>query len=346
MATLEEIAKKINLSPSTISRILNTPNSRTHIYSEATKKRVFDAVREMGYQPNLMARSFRTRKSYTIGFLASSLGGPVAQLELEEMERLLAERGYRIFLGFTRDKPELEDAYFQEFNSRKVEGIILAFYERDRTSNSLRRLIQGRMPIVAVGPMVGLGVSYVDVDRAEGAYQLVRHLVIDHQYKEVAFFGADSTSCSIIQRFEGYERALAEAGIAVDEKMIFYHHGMDREKDVLQMARSQFDECLKRLGRLPKAIFASNDQKAIAVMREMKRRGYRVPEDAVVVGFDGIDIGAELPVSLTTVRQPREQISQEVVKLLLNFIENNSSPEPKSVILKPELLIRESCGCK
>jgi DNA-binding LacI/PurR family transcriptional regulator len=345
MLTLEDIARKAKVSRSTVSRILNQSNGKSsHVYSEDTKKKILDIAANMGYQPNALARSFRLKKSFTIGFLAPCLVGPLALLELEEMERLFAEKGYRIFLGFTQYKPELVKDYLREFTSRRVDGAVL-LGEPSQLREIFTQLAHDRIPAVGIGPLEGIGISYVDVDRRQGAYQLVRHLVADHQYREIASFGADPQCSAIIQRFEGYRQALVEGGVAFDEKLSFDHYGTAREAEIFQLGRHQVEECFNRLGRMPRAIFAHNDQKAIAVIRELIRRGYRVPQDVAVVGFDGLDIGAELTVGLTTVRQPREQISRETVKLLLDQIENGIPEKPVEVILKTQLVIRESCGC-
>jgi LacI family transcriptional regulator len=345
MLTLEDIARKAKVSRSTVSRILNSNGKSGHVYSEQTKKKIMDIAASLGYQPNALARSFRLKKSYTNGFLAPGLVGPLALLELEEMERLFAENGYRIFLGFTRYNPDLVRDYLQEFTSRRVDGAVLLGFEPRQMQEIFSWLAQNPIPVVGIGPLKGLGISYVDVDRRQGAYQLVRHLVAEHHYREIASFGADPECTSIIQRCEGYRQGLVDGGVGFDEKLTFDHYGTARETEVFQLGRHQVEECFKRLGRMPRAIFAYNDQKAIAVMRELMRRGYRVPEDVAVVGFDGLDIGAELPVGLTTVRQPREQVSRETVRLLLDQIENGIPDKPEEVVLQPQLVIRESCGC-
>ncbi len=345
MLTLEDIARKAKVSRSTVSRILNPNGKSGHVYSEVTKKKILGIAASLGYQPNALARSFRLKKTFTIGFLAPCLEVDSLTIkELEQLEQLFAEKGYRIFLGFTRNNPEMIQEHVQEFTSRRVDGVVMVGMEAYQLQEIISYLSPYRIPFVGVGAFRGMGICCVDVDRRQGTYELIRHLVTEHHYREIASFGADPKCSAIVERWDGYRQALAEGGIEVDEKLAFDHYGTARETEIFQLGRHQLEECYKRLGRMPRAIFAHNDQKAIAVIGELMRRGYRVPQDVAVVGFDGMGIGAELPIRLTTVRQPWEQISREAVRLLLNQIENGVPEKPEEVVLQPQLVVRESCG--
>ncbi len=161
----------------------------------------------------------------------------------------------------------------------------------------------------------------------------------------MAFLGAEADYSHSSQRFEGYKRALDEAGMEVNEDLIFRIPGVASLALDFAAGRELACRCLDTLGRAPRSIFVSNDSRAIAVIRELTRRGHRVPQDVAVVGIDGDSVGAELPVALTTVRQPVEQLAAEAVRLTMGAIEQDGAAEPESVILQPELVIRESCGC-
>jgi LacI family transcriptional regulator len=348
MATIEQIAKRANVSTSTVSRILHAPgNHKSYTYSEATRKKILGLARELEYRPNMMARSLKGKKSFTIGFLASTLISPLAQIELEELDGLLTRNGYRLVIGCTRNREELEEAHIQEFLARRVDGIILGYFETPKLNERIKKLIGMDLPVVGIGCLSDSGMSYVDLDRAEGTFQLMRHLIVEHGHREIAFLsGAYPAGRSIAAREAGYRRALVESGIEVREELIFQDTIVQRQSDWFERAKGQLQECKGRLGRVPRAIFASNDLKALAVVRELVHQGYRVPEDVAVVGFDGIDVGGQIPLGLTTVRQPRERIAEEAVRLLLEMIEGGKPQEAVPVIIQPELIVRESCGCR
>jgi DNA-binding LacI/PurR family transcriptional regulator len=265
---------------------------------------------------------------------------------LEGLDRRLAERDYRILVGISHGQPSLEDAYLAEFRARRVDAVILPAYDRSLACEGVLELVREGIPVVGIGHLQGMGISYVDVDRTAGVRRLVLHLVRDHGYREIAFFGADPEWPSIVQRLQGYRQALAEASVEFRDELVFDSEGSPSTEEDFTIGQRQIRECLDRLGHIPRSLFVSNDTRAIAVIRELNRRGYRVPEDVAVAGFDGIEIGSQLPVALTTVRQPMEQVTARAVEMAMKSIENGVPSTPDAAVLAPELVIRESCGCK
>ncbi|MFH1615646.1 MAG: LacI family DNA-binding transcriptional regulator [Planctomycetota bacterium] len=349
--TLKDVASRAKVTVSTVSRILNSSKGqggRKHTYSEETKRRVLNAAQKLDYRPNMVARGFRLKKSFSVGILTADLSDPLISLELQELENLLGEKGYRVLLGFTNSKKERLKEYVQDFLSRGIDGLVMVFHSAVGSDGEFRELkaIFGETPLVGLGSLRGTGISYVDIDRREGTYQLIRHMLAEHGHREIALFGYPMPNITLIHRLEGYRHAFAEFGIEVDGNLLFYDQpeGLASYQQ-FEMGRRQVQNCLDRLGRPPRVIFASNDLKAVAVIRELSQRGFSVPHDVAVVGFDGIAIGAELSVGLTTVRQPEKRIAQAVVDMIIQFIEQGMPEQPKEIILKPELIIRESCGC-
>jgi len=338
--TLKDVAKQANVTVSTVSRILNTVGKNTeHVYSEQTRQRVLEAARNLNYRPNLLARAFRTKKSYTVGLLAPDLADPNISLEVQMLEELLDKRGYRVLAGFTASESKRQ-LYVRDFVSRGVDGLIGIY-----TRLGSKEKVPAGLPVVGIGPLAGTGVSYVDLDRAAGAYKLIKHMIEVHGRREIAVFGYPLPNPTMQQRLEGCRRACDECGVAFHEELVFYQEAGASPVLQFETARRQLDQCLDLLGRPPQVIFASNDLKAVALLRRLSQLGYSVPQDVAVVGFDGIAIGGELPVGLTTVRRPQKQMTEIAVGTLLEFVEEGIPNTPRQVVLDPQLVVRESCGC-
>ena len=321
--SIKDIAKKADVSPSTVSRALQ---DHPRISSE-TKTSIQNLAREMGYVPSAAARNLVAKRSTTIGIAISHLSDPYYDRLLRGIEDVAIAQNYQIILSsFNRDfKRELAIIY--DFHERRVDGIIVAGSERNEAYLSAEHKFF--MPIVLINrPAYHFSVS---ANGFTGAKKVVEHLIaLGH--RRIAFITWGSEHPDGLNRLNGYQTALSEHDIVMDEALI-----IDGDGGITGGIKAV--SLLLNLPQPPTAIFGFNDMTAIGVINALRQRGYEVPRDFSVAGYDDLEMAAYYYPPLTTVRQPTYRIGQRAVNMLLKLINggNNVTPE----ILDPELIVRE-----
>jgi len=326
--TINDVAKKAGVSPSTVSRVLNEKPG----ISEETRARVLQAAKELGYVPDMSARSLSSGRTHNIGFVVhyrQSLGprsfyGDV----LAGVDEEARARGYHVI--FSADGANKSPGMVQE---QRVDGLILAGCDIPReTVVSLK--LQG-IPLVLVDNHFDK-VNSVVIDNVGGAYEAVSHLVaLGH--RKIGFVCEWFGDLSFAERFEGYKKALREHGIPFDEALVA--DGLPRQPDSGCVAARRILERAR-----PTAIFAANDLTAVEAMRALQEAGLTVPDDVAVVGFDDGVLAPHSHPPLTSVRVFREEMGAAAVRRLL-VIETPDHP-PTHIKVFTQLIVRESCGSK
>jgi LacI family transcriptional regulator len=311
---------------------------------EETKQRVLAAIAATGYEPDQIAQSLVQQRSRTIalalllgegGFSLSGIGQSRFYFYLHilsEIERETAAAGYDLFLP---SHPYSDFArYVSTLKTRRVDGMIMIapypFEER------VRAMIKSNIPTLFVDA-VGQGprASYVMVDHIGGCRQAIQHLLaLGH--RRIAILTGEKDNDPASQRLLGYQLALAEAGVGMDEKLVL-HAGFDRVEAYEAMVALLKAYC----GEFT-AIVAASDMMAIGALRALREQGIRVPEDVSVVGFDDIDLCPDIDPPLTTIRPDKEVLAQGAVRKLLDIIENNGPVAPS--IASTQLVQRASTG--
>jgi LacI family transcriptional regulator len=328
--TIREVAERANVSPTTVSHVIN----KTRFVSKETRERVLLAMKELGYQPNELARSLRSGKTFTIGLILPDNSNPYFAEISRGIEASAFEADYSVILCNTEDNQEREEFYIDLLLKKQVDGLI--FVAAGDRSDSLYSLARRKIPVIIVDRNVpGPEVDAVLGDNVSGGLAAVRYLIkLGHQ--RIACITGPSNVTPSSGRITGYRKALDEVGIPVDETLLL--HGNFRIESGEQNAL----ELLQRPNR-PSAIFACNDLMAIGAMRAASRLGLHIPQDISIVGYDDIELARYVTPLLTTVYQPKSTMGQVAVKLLLERIENIDRPKQVK-ILQPELVVRESCG--
>ncbi len=327
--TIHDVAKKAGVSPSTVSRVLN---DRPGI-SEETRARVLQAARELGYIPDMSARSLASGRTMTLGYIIHprhtlaphSFYGEVLMGADEEARR----QGYHVVFAAEGDVriPNM-------VQQNRVDGLILAGCDIPRETIVALKL-QG-IPIVLVDNHVEK-VNSIVIDNVGGAYEATKHL-IELGHRRIAFVCEWFGDLSFAERFEGYKKALADHGIPFDEDLIA--EGLPRQPRTGYVAAQRLLE-----KATPTAIFAANDLVAAETLRVLRERGLRVPDDVAVVGFDDGEVALHTVPPLSTVRVFRKEMGALAARRLLDILENPDQP-PTHIRVFTELVVRESCGSK
>jgi DNA-binding LacI/PurR family transcriptional regulator len=322
--SIKDIAREAGVSPSTVSRALNDHPQ----ISTATKVHIQDLANEMGYVPSIAARSLVNRRSATIGVAITDLMDPYYARLMSGIEDGAAAHSYQVILSSYYRDPARELEIVLDFHKRRMEGIIITGSEVEEVYLSPENKFF--MPIVLVNRP---GYPYsVSVDRFLGAKMVVEHLV-DLGHGRIAHITEGPKYRAKSKRFNGYRAALTDHNIPVDEDLI-----VDGDGNISGGIRAV--PRLLDLPQPPTAIFCFNDMTAIGVINALRQRGYEVPRDISVAGYDDLEMASYYHPALTTVRQPTYRIGQSAVEMLLKLIVGAEMVVKE--IVEPDLMIRTS----
>ncbi|MEJ5251153.1 MAG: LacI family DNA-binding transcriptional regulator [Chthonomonadetes bacterium] len=336
-ANMDTIAQQVGVSKTTVYRALHN-TGRIH---PATRQRILEVARSLGYRPNLVARSLRTRRTATIGVVTVGLTGWFYAHVLEGIDKVAYPKQHGVLIAHSDGYPERERSVIEMLIDKRVDGLIVAPCDPQENLDLFQQVLEMQIPLVFIDRYIpSLPVSFVGTNNEEGGYIATKHL-LDMGRRRIAFVSTASRerrATSVIQRFNGYRRALREAGI---EEALELGPGMP---DILPEERYAYDvvdQFLKNGSRFD-AVFAVNDDLAYGAMRAIQAHGLRIPEDVAVVGFDNQDTSAYVSPPLTTVAQPMVEIGEQAAKLLFERIEQRNSALVRHILLSPQLVVRES----
>lgn len=318
-STVRDVALAAGVSVATVSRVLNG----TGQVSEAFEAAVRQAAAALGFRPNLVGRSLRGVRTRTFGVMLPMLSHPVFAECLQGIESAAQVHGYAVTVSTTGYRADAEEAASERLLQQRVDGLILTVADAAR-SPLLDKLDAEGVPYVLAfnhtgGRRVGGGRSAgagrvrpsVGVDNRKAARQMVDHLVgLGHQRIELVA-GQLTQSDRSRQRLAGYQDAMAAAGLASRSPLELAFDARD--------VRAQLQDLLATR-EAPSALFCSNDQLAMTVIRDLRRLGRQVPDEISVVGFDGVQVGELMSPVLTSVVQPNADIGRTAVELLLQVL--------------------------
>jgi len=323
--TIRDVAARAGVSTSTVSRVLDERLPRS---DSAAARRVRAAALELGYRRDVAAASLRRGGTQAVGVLVGRLSDPVMGLLFEAIADACEQRHLFALVGTTHDEEERERHAAEALLQRRVDGLILT---TARIGDDFPAVLRGR-GVAHVLALRGDGTSPSSVGDDElGGYLATRHLV-DLGHRRIGLVAGPEHAVSARNRRAGYERALGEAGVAAAPELVRGStFGMESGEVAGAALLGQADP--------PTAVFAVNDHTAVGVLAAATHLGLRVPEDVSVVGYNDIPLAERLPVPLTTVRVPLDQIAVNAVELLLEAIAGRPAA---SRVVMPSLIPRGS----
>ncbi len=348
MVTLKDIAEKTGLSVGAVSQLLNTSDSR---YSAATKARVEKVAREMGYRPNRTAQSLRNKKSKTIGVVNFGSLHQLTTQRLYHVVKAIHSREYRpviydvSWIGDNIKAGDLMDAH--------VDGVVLVNPHSFYPAGKIAELIGGGVPVVSIGGYCLPGITKFLADKKHGFYLLTKHL-ISLGYTSIALLTnmpdderARKYAWHAVGAVDGFNKALAEHKDSATLDAVVYSNNPSQTS----AEEGNYSGGYLAMGRLldkgppPQAVLCSNDSWAIGAMRACTERGLEVPRDIAITGFENELAGRFGPVPLTTVSHPLEEIAEQAVARLFDFITKGvKEMQDETKIVRGSLIVRRSCG--
>jgi LacI family transcriptional regulator len=329
--TLKEFAAILELSQSTVSRIINGAGG-AHRIAETTQQRVLHAAALYGYTANSVARSLRQKRSYTIGVIVPEISDGYSTAVLSGVEDELLKDGFFYFVVSHRHRAELLEGYPRMMLARSVEGII-----------AVDSAIEERLPVPVVsvsGHTRREGVINIELDHEQAAHLALSHLQ-SLGHKHIAFIKGQAFSSDTSPRWLAIAEIAKSLGIAIDPRLVVQLQSPEAGPGPgIEVTR----ELLGTSQRFT-AIFAFNDITAIGAIVALKEAGYRIPRDVSVVGFDDVLVASTNNPPLTTIHQPLRGMGQAAASTLLGLIRDDiPHPHPAAITVYPKLVVRKSTG--
>lgn len=336
-STLKDIAKAAGVSTATVSRVLN--NKLTVSVTDATRQRVLQSAKELGYKPNFVARNLATKGSFRLigaifpAHVQSVLSHPFYITVLRGIADFCQEQGYAVTVYFA-DLDASKETY-ERVMKITVDGFILT--TTDKRDTFITRFLEAKTTFVHIGKLPGqskLSTNFVDIDNYRGARLATQHLISLGHRRIATITGLPSMAAGL-DRLKGYEDALHEAGLQRDPALCV-------EGDFDELSGYLGMEQLLDLEDRPTALFAASDAMAIGAMRALQEKDITIPDQMAVIGFDNIRQAKDTHPPLTTINQPIFQLGRTAAESLIHLI-TNAGQQPHH-ILQPELVKRKSCG--
>ncbi len=328
--TIKDIASKVGVTAATVSMVINNNKK----ISEATREKVLKAIQEMNYHPNYIGRSLVMGKTENICLVATSFAS-VFSLELVKgVEQRLSDTKYNLSLYSTRGSAENEREILKKiFYERRVDGVLSMTATFDK--HLIDEFKNQEMPVVLI-EQVTEGAPCVKVDNEKGGYIATDYLIKKGR-KNIAIVLGQKVAANAYERQAGYEKALRDNGMQVNEDNIIriIHYSFEEGKEVMRKIVND--------GRKIDAVFsAAGDVCAMGIMAEAKAHNIRIPDDMSLVGFDDLYMATLTTPALTTIKQPIAEMGMQALDMLLNIIEKKSSDTSRVITFEPTLIIRDS----
>jgi len=316
-----DVAREAGVSVATVSKVIN---GRYGVASE-TSARVLQVVHDLGYESSLVARSLRSHRTGVIGILVAGFEPFSAEI-LKGVGTALRGSPYEVLVyagGYDREGEGWERRSLSRLSGTLIDGAVLV------TPSIVE--VEAGIPLVTIDPHAGpAGLPSVQSDNFEGAVTATRYL-LELGHRRIAFLAGRADLRSSVLRRDGYEHALAEAGVPVDPDLV-------RDGEYLRdVARERARELLCRHDR-PTAVFAANDLSALGTLDLARELGLHVPGDQSILGFDDIPEAAQAEPPLTTVRQPLQELGRTAIDLLVELLEGRTPDRPNVTL--PTVLVR------
>ncbi len=327
MSNIRDVARLAGVSVATVSRALSNPEK----VSDDSLEKVHNAIAQVGYRPNMLARNFRSARAYAVVVLVPDIANPFYSLFIRALEDRAQQKGYAVLLGDTRGTPEREMDYIRRVETRLADGIVQLRPSSEKSQNN----IPPDIPCVnACGCEYTTGPA-IRIDNRAAAKTMVNYL-ISLGHRRIGVISGLKDNPHAIDRLEGYKEALAEAGIPFEKDLI-----AEGDFTMWSGLNAAFQFCNMKVR--PTAVFSMNDEMAIGAMQTLKNQGIRIPEDMSVTGFDDIAYSKYSDPSLTTISQPAEEMGKMAMDMLLKVIEGEPLSQ-RECVLPTEFIIRKSTG--
>ena len=331
-ATITDVAKRANVSISTVSRVLN----KNYPVSDELRQKVLQAVSELNYQPNAVARSLKKQTTNTIGVVVADISNPFFMQIAKGIESIVSSQGYQLIFCSTDENPSKEHTLLRLLNERRVDAIILASCDTD--SSYIDQLVQNSFPIILIDRKVpNCNADVIVEDNFSAAYMLAQHL-IQNGHRKICVVNGPLKVSSASERFEGFRKALEDNDIELKKKYVL--EGNFMRDDAYNAVKKMI---LNHQSDLPTAIFAANNLMAEGAMAALREFNMKIPDDISLVSFGDISTPVLIEPKLTVISQNAFTMGQKAGNTALYRIKSGvNNTDFKEFIMVPEISIGDS----
>ena len=330
MVRLKDIAQLAGVSVMTVSKALRDEPD----VSAETKSKIKALAQQVGYVPDSSAQGLRTKTTKLLGLVIPATTNPVYARMVFAIEERAHELGYDVLLAQTLNSPDREDACLRRLLSRRVDGLLITpVYRFEAEARIYMEIAARKIPTVLLGPPAPFCRNFlsIEIEEVAASFNVTRHL-IELGHRQVAYFTGPPAAPWAHERFDGYRRALREAGLEVDDKLVFAAGGTieDGAKAAAQMLNE---------GCCPTAVQTASDSVAIGCAETLLRQGLKIPEDVSIAGFGNIMAAQYYRIPLTTVRQPKYRLGVAAIETIMQLVRGEKAASRR---LPAELVLRQS----
>ncbi|HLI06481.1 MAG TPA: substrate-binding domain-containing protein [Ktedonobacteraceae bacterium] len=331
ITSIREVARRAGVSLGTVSNVLNRPE----IVAEETRQRVLQAIEEIGFVRNGSARQLRAGRSQHIGLVVLDVANPFFTEVARGVEDLANERGYVVILCNSDDSTEKESHYLHVLTEQRTQGVLITPVQSD--ASYLQQLRQRGTAVVLLDrPSRSKDLCSVSVDDVRGGELAAAHL-LQQGHTCIGFVHGPLTIRQCTDRRRGVLKAVKAGGLDPDRAII----------DITTRAQNarEGEESVEKLlsaHSRPTAVFCANDLLALGVMRGLIKRGFSIPGDMALVGYDDVEFASVLATPLTSIRQPKYELGRAATELLLDEADNPITHKHQHIVYQPELIVRAS----
>lgn len=332
MATIHDVAKKAGVAPITVSRVINN----TGYVSDHVRAKVNTAIGELGYVPNVIARSLKSKRTNTLALVFTDITNPFFNILARGVEDAASSAGFNVIFCNTDESQEKEDRYIELLLQKQVDGILLV--PADINSQSVHLIRRQKTPVVLIDRYLNdVKADIVRGDSEGGAYQLTKFL-IDLGHQKISFLSGPQKVSTSVDRVEGYKRAMEEHGLQAQINFYFGEYS--------QRSGAHFTKQLFSRENPPTAIFGGNNLISVGALFTLRELGIKVPGDVAVVSFDDIPENLTYIPFMTVVTQPPYEIGVKATELLISRIKGQGQAQEnhQEIIFPVKLIVRQSSG--
>jgi LacI family transcriptional regulator len=329
--TIYDIAKVLDLSPATVSRGLKDHPA----IKKDTRRKIKETAIQMGYQHNMFARNLRVRKTNTIGIIIPRLNSYFMSMVISGMEKIANQRGYNLIISQSQESFEKEIASVNTMFNSRVDGLLVSLaYDTDNIDH-FDSLLKKQIPVIFFDRVVEHpNCTSIVIDNVKAGYDATSHL-LDQGCQRIVYLGGNLKRNVYADRLKGYKLALLEKGISFDDSLQLINYlteqsAVEAAQQILQMEKR------------PDGIFAANDTSAVACIQILKQEGIRIPEDVAVVGFNNDPVSRVVEPNLTTINYPGHEMGEIAASTLINSIDQQPTSTLDTLVLRHQLIIRNS----
>jgi LacI family transcriptional regulator len=329
--TIYDISKVLNISASTVSRGLNnSPQVRKDL-----RRRIMQTAQEMGYQHNKFASNLRQKRTRTLGVVIPRIDSHFMSSVISGMEKIANNSGYQLLISQSEESATLEEANIQALFNSRVDGMLVSLSFETKNSDAFKNIFRRDIPLVFFDRVFECNNCVnVVIDNFRAGYDVTKHL-IDQGCRKIVHVGGSLNRNVYNDRYRGYRQALADNSIPFDDRMLI----------LTDLGDSSGVAIINQLlgdGSMPDGIFTANDNTAVSIICELKKKGYRVPDDVAVAGFNDDPVSRIVEPNLTTIHYPGRAMGEVAASTIIRILEGTQYERVNSIILTYELIIRES----